>query len=55
MAKLGGVCGKADPLKSINKCYLLIEERPDEELNVKKAPGIIKGIVIDDDWVECKR
>ena len=55
VATLGGVAGKIDPLKHINKCFLLIKENADHELNDKKTPGMIKGIVIDDDWVECKR
>ena len=55
VAKLGGVSAKVDPLKHINKCYLLIEENKAEELNDKRVPGLIRGIVIDDDWVESKR
>ena len=55
VAKLNGVPGKVDPLKHINKCFLLIEENKAEELNDKRSPGLIKGIAIDDDWVESRR
>ncbi|XP_065066908.1 uncharacterized protein LOC135692638 [Rhopilema esculentum] len=55
VATLNGLSGKIDPLKQINKCYLLIEEDPNIELNDKKVPGRITGIAVDDDWVEYKR
>ena len=55
VATLNGLSGKTDPLKQVNKCYLLIEDDKKMELEDKKIPGLIKGIVIDDDWVECRR
>lgn len=53
IATLHGLSGKIDPLKEINKCYFLIEDCAIQDTETK-TPGLIKGMVIDDDWVTYK-